>query len=87
MGRLNNNLERSEPNSSLEWEYNYVTLKSTYSFLCCLPKFSKEERRKGPLTTFISDLDDTTQRTHSKFAYDTKQGERGDRPDGCHEDD
>lgn len=85
--RLNNNLEKSELHPSLEWKCNYITLKSSYSFLCCLARSPKVERRKGPLMTFINDLEDRTQHTISNFADDKKQGAMGDRPDGCHEDD
>lgn len=73
MGRLNNNLERSELNPSLKWKCNSITLMSSYSFLCCLTKSPKVGGMKRPLMTFISDLEDRTQHTFSSFADDTKQ--------------
>lgn len=73
MRKLNNNLERSELNPSLEWKCNSITLMSSYSFLCYLAKSLKVERRKGPLLTFTSDLEDRTQHTISSFADNTKQ--------------
>lgn len=62
MGRINNELQRSELNPFMEWRCNYVTLKSTCSF-------PEEKRKKGPLMT-TRNSDDRTHHTLSKSADD-----------------